>query len=87
MSTTEFIKDQEYIFTAMISAFYPEKNIKQNSDGYFILGKFLGYKDIPYQNDIYIDGRADFEYGYVNMGHYDSVKFSGSGSGNIKLNL
>lgn len=73
MTNVEFIKDQTYVFTGMKSGFSPNANIQQNSKGYFILGKFLGYTDIPYQNDIYINGQANFDYGYVSLGHYDSV--------------
>lgn len=71
-----FTVDQEYVFTGSYACFHFQYAMEKNEVGYFILGKFLQYKDVYLHGDILLDAKAVFENGTIDCGHYDKVVLS-----------
>jgi hypothetical protein len=62
----------EYIFTG--SANLIERTTEYIGRTDTFLGKFIEHKTVFYHGDIYYDGKAAFEFGTINSGHYDFVQ-------------
>jgi len=69
---TDFIPEKTYIFTASFNLIDRKKEVQ--SERKDLLGKFIRYYNIAYQNELYEKGKAEFEFGIINFPYYDSVK-------------
>jgi hypothetical protein len=69
---TDFTTDKNYIFTASFHLIDRKKDVvlKRNE----LLGKFIRYYNIAYQNELYEKGKAEFEFGFINFPYYESVQ-------------
>ena len=68
---TEFIPNKNYIFTASFHLIDRKKNV--TSERKELLGKFIRYITIPYQNELYENGKAEFEFAYITFPYYDRI--------------
>lgn len=68
----EFSPDKTYIFTASFHLIDPKKDVKQERKE--LLGKFIKYFDVAYQNEFYEKGKAEFEFAFINFPYYSSVQ-------------
>jgi hypothetical protein len=73
MSEIEFVTEKTYIFTGSIYQIERKKDIilPEKKE---LLGRFIKYINIPNHGDIYIKGKAEFEYGFITFPYYDIVK-------------
>ena len=73
MTEIEFVTENTYIFTGSIYQIERKKDviIPEKKE---LLGRFIKYIDIRNHGDIYIKGKAEFEYGFINFPYYDEVK-------------
>ena len=69
---TDFTTDKTYIFTASFHLIDRKKDVKSERNE--LLGKFIRYYNVAYQNEFYEKGKAEFEFGTINFPYYDSVK-------------
>ena len=69
---TDFTTDKTYIFTASFHLIDRKKNVVQERKN--LLGKFIRYYNVAYQNELYENGKAEFEFAYINFPYYDSVE-------------
>ena len=73
MSEIEFVTENTYMFTGSIYQIERKKDviIPEKKE---LLGRFITYIDIRNHGDIYIKGKAEFEYGFINFPYYEEVK-------------
>jgi hypothetical protein len=69
---TDFLHDKTYIFTASFHLVEYKKDVIQDRKN--LLGKFIRYYNVAYQNELYEKGKAEFEFGFVNFPYYESVQ-------------
>ena len=69
---TDFSTDKNYIFTASFHLIDRKKDVIQKRNE--LLGKFIRYYNIDYQNELYEKGKAEFEFGFINFPYYDRVQ-------------
>lgn len=69
---TDFSTDKNYIFTASFHLIDRKKDVIQKRNE--LLGKFIRYYNIAYQNELYEKGKAEFEFGFINFPYYDRVQ-------------
>ena len=73
---TTFNTITEYIFTGSSTLIERTPEYREKTD--LFLGHFIRYQHVVNHGDIYEDGRAVFEFGTINLGHYDYVKVAGN---------
>ena len=77
-----FDTKNEYIFNGPLNLI--ERNPNVFAKTYNCLGRFITYKSVVYHGDIYHDGKAEFEFGTINSGHYNFVEKEDSTSSSKK---
>ena len=68
-----FTGTHSYYFVGEISLIENNTNTENNNERKIYLGKFIKYIGLPYVSDWITDAKAEFEYGTISKGHYDSV--------------
>ena len=66
-----FDPNYEYTFTGPTNLIERTPEYIGRTDQF--LGHFVRYQTVMYHGDIYDDGRAVFQFGTVNSGHFDHV--------------
>jgi hypothetical protein len=69
---TEFIPEISYIFTASFHLIDRKKDVTNERNE--LLGKFIRYYNVAYQNEFYEKGKAEFEFAFINFPYYNSVQ-------------
>jgi len=69
---TDFSPDKTYIFTASFHLIDRKKDVVQERKN--LLGKFIRYYNVAYQNELFENGKAEFEFAYINFPYYVSVE-------------
>jgi len=68
----DFQQEKTYIFTASFHLVEYKKDIVQERKN--LLGKFIRYFNVAYQNELYEKGKAEFEFAFINFPYYESVE-------------
>jgi hypothetical protein len=69
---TDFKTQYEYIFTGPSKLIERIPEFSERTDQF--LGHFIKYKSVVHHGDVYDHGKAIFQFGIVNLGHYDFVE-------------
>jgi len=67
-----FDPQYEYIFTGPANVIERTPEYEGRMDHF--LGHFIEYRSVVNHGDIYDQGKAVFQFGIVNLGHYDFVQ-------------
>jgi len=70
---TDFNPKYEYVFTGPANLIEMVPRHPGTERNHF-LGHFIQYKSVVHHGDIYNNGKAEFQFGIVNLGHYDFVE-------------
>jgi hypothetical protein len=68
-----FTGTHSYYFVGDISLIENNTNTENNNERKIYLGKFIKYIGLSYVSDWISDAKAEFEYGTISKGYYDSV--------------
>ncbi len=71
-----FDSKNEYFFTGNPNLIERTPEYRERNDHF--LGHFIRYQSVVNHGDIYDDGSAVFEFGTINLGHYDCVEIAGN---------
>ena len=67
----DFSVAKTYLFTGSLNSIErkQEFNVKKE-----MLGRFISYFNIAFQNEYYENGKAEFEYGVIDFPYYHLIK-------------
>jgi len=68
---SNFDTKTEYIFNGPVNVIERTPEYIGRTDTF--LGYFIRYQTVMYHGDIYNDGKAVFQFGTVNLGHFDRI--------------
>ena len=71
---SNFDTKTEYIFTGPVNVIERTPEYIERTTTF--LGHFIRYQTVMYHGDIYHDGKAVFEFGTVNLGHFYLIEIS-----------
>jgi len=67
----DFLVDKDYSFTGSLGYINRKQEIHSDKA---MLGKFIRYFNIANHGEYYENGKAEFEYGFIDFPYYDLVK-------------